>query len=509
MAGKIFIYCSLFAISQCMQPVSTMMADYNNSSRIKRALIICDMQPDILPSLFANSPSQREAFLHAVQSAVLAAISSPLPIDNSLVLFTGLQFPPRYEGLHPNHCLYGSLRRLNEKVGDDAAHWFMEGYCGSDIDASLLALLKKNEKNDNNNDVNDDKYQIIYRKAGHLPPQSLIQKLQQHSSITEVTIIGAKASQSIQSTVQYIVEYCPYIDVSVIREAIGDDTIRRCDAILEYLLPLYARVVSLEEFVVATCGLERFSREMQQHQQLIEANEHVKYYVDCERGGHYSLFVHHLAHGGDDTSSCWQKYPRQKWYEDVMLSGKQYYCPLGKRVVDFCDEPAFSVISMFLKGRDCLDDKGKLMNLAKDFLPETYVIKGGGNNTNNSHDIIDKIQRTESSSGPWFVKETNKNGGRAVTVCQTAEDAMALTCNPKETYVIQRHVTNPSLCNDNGGTKWHLKVYNLLANDADGNHWTLHCHNEPFLCIASKPWSMNDLSTEAQITIRRTKRMKT
>eukprot|EP00956_Cyclotella_meneghiniana_P003416 scaffold4134_cov70-Cyclotella_meneghiniana.AAC.1 len=171
-----------------------MTTDYN-SSRIKRALIVCDIQPDILPSLFANSPSQREAFLHAVQSAVLASTSSPLPIDNSLLLFTGLQFPPRYEGLHPNHCLYGSLKRLNEKVGDEAAHWFMEGYSGSDIDASLLALLTNNK-----NDKNDKKYQIIYRNKGHLPPTTLIQKLQQHSSITDVTIIGAKASQTIQST---------------------------------------------------------------------------------------------------------------------------------------------------------------------------------------------------------------------------------------------------------------------------------------------------------------------
>ena len=180
-----------------------------------------------------------------------------------------------------------------------------------------------------------------------------------------------------------------------------------------------------------------------------------------------------------------------------------------KRVVDSKNNKlfAFSVISMFLKGRDCLDDKGKLVKLARDYLPETYVIKGSDISTNNSQDSIDKLQ--SSASGPWFVKETNKNGGRAVMVCQTAEDAMALTSNPKEAYVIQRHVSNPSLFKDNGGTKWHLKVYNLLACDANGNHWTLHCHNEPFLCVASKPWSANDLSPEAQITIRRTKRVRT
>ena len=62
MAGKIFNIRRLITHHrQCLQPVCTMMAD--NNSRIKRALIICDIQTDILPSLFANSPSQREAFL--------------------------------------------------------------------------------------------------------------------------------------------------------------------------------------------------------------------------------------------------------------------------------------------------------------------------------------------------------------------------------------------------------------------------------------------------------------
>ena len=222
-------------------------------------------------------------------------------------------------------------------MGDDAAHWFMESHSGSGIDASLLALATK--KDDNEDDVHDtnDRYRIIWRRTGHLPPQTLIEQLEQHS-ITDATVIGAKASQTVQATVQHIAEYRPSIDLSVVREAVGDDTQERCDAMLEYLLPLYARVASLEEYVAATCGLERYSREYSKMQQQQMASKHVKYYVDCERGGHYSLFLHHLIHHGEEkksaNSSCWHKHPRQKWYEDVMLSGKQYYCPLGKRLVD-------------------------------------------------------------------------------------------------------------------------------------------------------------------------------
>ena len=45
--------------------------------------------------------------------------------------------------------------------------------------------------------------------------------------------------------------------------------------------------------------------------------------------------------------------------------------------VDFFDEPSFSTMSMFLKGREWLDEKGKLLVLPKEYLPETWVLRGG------------------------------------------------------------------------------------------------------------------------------------
>lgn len=288
-----------------------------STTRIKRALIICDMQPDILPSLFPTNIARRQAFLDAVQSVLLAATSSPLAVDNSLILFTGLRFPSRYEGLDPEHSMYGSLRRLNEKVGDGTAHWFMEGYSGSDIDSSLLHLAKAK--------CDDPKCKVLWR-TGHLPSLELIEQLKVNS-ISDATVVGAKASQAVQATVQFIAEHCPSIDLSVIEEAIADDEQDRLDAITQHLLPLYARVATIEEYVEATCGSERFAQVYSTQKQPKE--QHVKYYVDCARGGHYSLYIHHLTHR---EGSGWQKYARQKWYEDVFC-GKQYYCPLGKRYV--------------------------------------------------------------------------------------------------------------------------------------------------------------------------------
>jgi hypothetical protein len=194
----------------------------------------------------------------------------------------------------------------------------MEEYSGSEIHSSLMDLVQAK-----GNDLN---YQVLWR-TGHLPSLELMEILGSNS-ITDATVVGAKASQTVQATVQFIAEHCPSIDLSVVEEALADDKQDRLDAVTQHLLPLYARVAILEEYVDATCGTERLAQEYSLMKQL--KRQHVHYYVDCERGGHYSLYIHHLIHR---EGSCWHKHPRQKWYEDVFCA-KQFYCPLGKRSVD-------------------------------------------------------------------------------------------------------------------------------------------------------------------------------
>ncbi|KAL7543137.1 hypothetical protein ACHAXR_012433 [Thalassiosira sp. AJA248-18] len=502
-------------------------------SRIKRALIICDMQGDVMPSLFdigtppppthtassSSSPNndiprvlvdpaaKREAFLDATRDVLRASISSPLPEDNALVIFLGLRFPSRYEGLDGEHCLYGSLRRLNEKVGDQHCHWFMEGHAGSEINAELMDMVVTNSGSSN------AKKHVVLWRTGHLPPTELSTHLVDNS-ITDVTIVGAKASQSVQATVQYVADHFPAIDLSVIQEALGDATQDTLDSIVQYLLPLYSRVASVEEYVMATCGLERFAESIAKEeiddadkQQKAKKKKNVHYISNCERGGHFSLFSHHLMNRKASPlkeGTTWMNYPTQKWYEDV-FRGKQYYCPLGKRVVTFCDEPSFSEIAMFLNGRDCLEDTAKLMTLAKDYLPESYIVKGGLS----GWESVESCPSEENSAGPWFIKETNKNGDRAIQMCTNASDCIALANNPQKTYVIQRHVPNPHLTKE--GRKWHFKLYSLLIRDSAGSEtsWTLRCHNEVFFCEASDKWSADNLTPEAQVTIMRTKRFRT
>ena len=95
------------------------------------------------------------------------------------------------------------------------------------------------------------------------------------------------------------------------------------------------------------------------------------------------------------------------------------------RMVTFCDEPSFSEISMFIKGRDCLDDKAKLMAVAKEFMPESHIVKGG----QSGWESIESRPSELEGAGPWLVKETNKNGGRSrSTLCCAHVLTTCATC---------------------------------------------------------------------------------
>ena len=406
-------------------------------------------------------------------------MACPLENDKPLVIFSGLQFSKAYKEVHEEHCLFGSLKRLNGRVGDQAVHFFMQGFDGSSIDAGLVKIVSKF----------GGKHVVVMRQT-HLPTSRLSEHL---VDITDVTIVGCKASQSVQATVQYVADRHPGIDCSVVVEALADDSRQRLEAIVEHLLPLYCRVASIEEYVEATCGLEKFAQAL-----ALEGHSpaDVKFLVDCERGGHFSLYAHHLL---QENGSEWKTYPTQKWYEDIFRS-KQYLCPLGKRVVGFCGEPQFSEVAMFIKGREFLDDKVKLLQTAEEFMPKTFVFDG---------DCV-RNPHGDESSGPWFVKASDKNGGKAIKIAADRDESLRLAASHSgEVYAIQRHISSPHLID---GRKWHLKMYLLLTSDAaageeEGHEWHLYVHEDAFLCISSKPWSAQSVDHEVQVTTRRTDRI--
>lgn len=466
-------------------PTGTSTRSSNAISGGGSALIVCDMQPDLLKSI-STPPNARDECLTNTKVCIMAARQMKWT-----VIFTGLRFRCRYEGVPPQHRLYGAFRRLNEKVGDSSAHWFMDGYEGSKIDECLLPSPAV--------ESGAGDIEFVWRDR-HIPSSELLSILRKRD-VSDVAIVGVKASHCVQATAQILCD--EGFAVTAVREAIQDDKPERLEAVMTHLLPIYADIVSLESFVQGLLGSEGFdSKNVVSYDADDACNDstrsrcNIRYLADCQRSGHMHLYASALLRKGG-----WRKYPTQLWYTDAALSGRKFLCPIGRPILDFCDEPAFSKISMFIKGREWLDEKEKIVSLAGESMPKTYVIRHGK--------WADEAPLPEEST-LFFLKEAEKNGGRAVQVYHSPAECLANATDTITTYVVQGHVAAPMLTND--GHKCHVKVYCLLRCSADDDtgdvSWTLYTCKDCYLSVASKVWSATDISHEAQITTLRNKKLK-
>ena len=56
-----------------------------------------------------------------------------------------------------------------------------------------------------------------------------------------------------------------------------------------------------------------------------------------------------------------------------MKGNKQYYCPLGKQIIELCDEPQFSIQTrFFVLGRQFIDEKDLLHDIVPELMPLTF-----------------------------------------------------------------------------------------------------------------------------------------
>lgn len=438
--------------------------------RERRALVVCDLQPDALGSLSAE---QRTSLLTALKPLLEAA-----RLSNWLVVFSGLRFPSGYAGVNPDHKLFGALARLNDKLGDKAAHWFMDGYAGSEI----CSDVKENER-------------TVWRRQ-HLPRE--LAELLRDEGITNAVVSGTACA--VQCASQFLVDES--VQVSIVRECVADADPQRLGAMLDHLLPIYADVITLSDAISYACGgagqfFDQAGEEARAA--LVElasgsSNDttSVNYCADCGRRGHGTRFIQLLL-----QRSNWRTYPTQPWYED-MLTGKEYFCPLAKQIVAFCDEPEFSQLSMYIAGREWLDEKDKVIKFATEFMPVTYCFEKG-------RWVDGKAPPSDIDEGataaPWFVKEADKNlGGDAISITSKPSLILGLTKFDRR-YVVQQHVKDPLLMDD--GRKVHLKFYALLVCGEDGASWTLYTYKGSLLSISPNLWSPDDLSHDTQITIHR------
>lgn len=219
------------------------------------------------------------------------------------------------------------------------------------------------------------------------------------------------------------------------------------------------------------------------------------YVANCKVGGHGARFAKYLLQRPD-----WRIYPSQVWFQDDKGS-REYFCPLGRNLVDFADETKFSRVSMYIKGHIWMEDKTKLYEVAPDCIPETFVIDDQKWRFGKAPPSDDSVG---SSSLPWFVKEADRNFGTSIHLCRKPSECMALA-QPGAVYAVQQHIADP-LCMDDG-RKCHIKFYIFLRCLEDGCTWELHTYKDGYLSISPKKWSPEDLSKETQVTIIRSERI--
>lgn len=396
-------------------------------------------------------------------------------------------------------------------MGEEKVHWFLPGYTGSEIiflkgQASTTATTTTTTQSSGENGTNNDSLNIVsnnddeavFWRSQHTPNAVPVLEHLRLRNVTHVTLVGVKLSTSLQIWAQHLCD--AGLAVSVVQQAVADDNLERQETLLRHLLPIFTTVLDVVEWT-EQCNLADCVEGV--IEKILDPKG-VKWICDTGRGGHGGLYRQHLLRHFEG----FEPFPRQRWYVSQSFLGaqKQYYCPLGKKVVHFCDEPQFSRVAMYLSGREHFDEKDKLAILARQAnnpqlkFPPTYFIQrktwqgpapvlGDGNDDNSV----------------WFLKETNKNGGKAVTIHASMEDCIQAS-KSEQAYVVQRHISNPLLTVD--GYKCHVKFYSMLACDEDGETWTLYTYRDSFLAVAEEPFDQSSTVDTVQITTLRNHRLK-
>jgi hypothetical protein len=418
------------------------------STQPKKTLIVCDVQPDIAQKI----PCPR-LWVDLTSLAVQAARQH----SNVKILYTQLRFDrEQLEDIPITHRRLGILRKLSK-----TALWFT---------TDELCVAPHESEN-------------VLRRTTFLPHSGdpiLLEALKVDDMASqEYALIGY--GPTVQALSHLLGDTMASPCIQWIREGIQEENGHRRQALLDHGSLFNEQVISMVDYLESLDVL---------HTQILPPvtatfkPAPVKYVCDVGRGGHLSLFLHYLT-----NEYGYVVWPTQPWYqEQKSMDIKQYHCPLGRQIVDLCDEPQFgSGIRLFLPGRKYMDEKDLLHDLVPELMPPTF------SSIQEAHSHPEKTL--------WFLKKVNQNGGRAVQVLLAPPDRLEADDQ------LQAHVPRPLLWN--GGIKCHIKTYQWIGctQEQDTVKWQVYQHDLYYLATASQPWSIEDTSDEVQITTMRTQRL--
>ena len=216
------------------------------------------------------------------------------------------------------------------------------------------------------------------------------------------------------------------------------------------------------------------------------------FYCDAHVGGLGKWFADCLSERPN-----WHPYPAQKWFQ-AEDSGAQIYCPVGKVMVDYTDQPSFALTCGSCPGTDWLEDKARLARLIVPLglTAPTWFVRDGAW-------VGEAAPARASDAYPhvwdhvWFMKETDKNFGTGIIVRGSPEACFAEAERDKR-YVVQPSIARPRT--DARGHKlgWRLYVACVSPAGSETLEWYMFCGG--YLVAADGPFDAHDLAPLAQIT---------
>jgi hypothetical protein len=225
------------------------------------------------------------------------------------------------------------------------------------------------------------------------------------------------------------------------------------------------------------------------------------FYADCHVGGLGKWYAWCLSERPN-----WHRYPAATWFLNPK-DNQPLFCPVGKVLVDYTDQPAFSLAVGGCPGSDWLEDKSRLARLLNQAKLQTtthvptWFVKDGEWVPSGCGPTEADVQNLQVSKhfwhDVWFVKEAKTNFGVGVAVKRSPKECLA-SAEFGKTYVVQPSVSDPRT--DERGHKlgWRMYIACVSPPNSRALRWYMFCGG--YLVAADGPLERGVLEPLGHVT---------
>lgn len=192
------------------------------------------------------------------------------------------------------------------------------------------------------------------------------------------------------------------------------------------------------------------------------------------------------------------EYPSKKWF--ISKNDKQLYAPIYNVLVDFCDQPVYSMTTSDMPGHDWVTDKGKLGLLRLPFTPRTWHIKKREWDGEAPPLLPPGCDDPEKSV--WFMKDTLRNYSTGIFIVRSSDKCMEI-CEGDTAYVVQPMIWPLIPCCDRpdlADRKHHLRVYYMMASPRGSTEVNFYTFADGYFACTVLPFEYDNMSRDVQIS---------